>query len=51
MERRETICESEKYQGTSIGGKGEWDGNIEGTSSIGDESRKKRRDCEEKSAT
>jgi len=51
MERREAIRKSEKYQGANIGGKGDWNGSIEGTSSVGDELRKKRRDCEEKSAT
>jgi len=51
MERREAICECEKYQGTNIGGKGEWDGSIEGTSGVGDGLGKKRRDYEKKGDT
>jgi len=51
MERREAIRECEEYKGTKIGGKGERDGNIVGTSGVGDGLRKKRRDYKEKSAT
>jgi hypothetical protein len=51
MEGREAICECEKYQGTNIGGKGEWYGSIEGKSGGGDWFRKKRWNYEKKSDT
>ena len=51
MERREAVCECEKYQGTDICGKGEGKGSINGASGVGDGLRKERRDYEKKCDT
>jgi hypothetical protein len=51
MDRREAICEGEKYQGTDIGGKRKWDSGVYRLSGMGDELRKQRRDDEKKSCT
>jgi hypothetical protein len=48
MEGREAVCEGKGYQATIICGKSEWNGRIEGMSSVGDELREKRRDDEKK---
>ena len=51
MERREAVCECEKYQGTNICGKGEGKGSINGASGVGDGLRKERRDNEKNGDT